>query len=142
MATTIDTNVIVALWDERREIHIPARKALDHADQLGALVVAGCVYAELVAAPERSAGMVDAFLEETGISVEWETDEAMWRGAAIAFRGYVARRRKSHGSLPRRILTDFLIGAQAQANSHTLLTLDQRLYRAAFPNLRVTTFLV
>ena len=137
MTTAIDTNVIAALWDERREVYLPARKALDHADEQGGLVMCGSVYAELVAAPERSVAMLDAFLNETGITVEWETGESVWRGAAVAFRGYVARRRKSHSSLPRRILTDFVIGAHAEANRHALLTLDQRLYKSAFPNLRV-----
>ena len=137
MTTAIDTNVIAALWDERREIHMPARRALDHADEHGQMVMSGSVYAELVAAPERSAAMVDAFLDETGITVEWETGEAVWRGAAIAFRGYVARRRKSHGTLPRRILADFIIGAHAESHGYALLTLDQRLYQASFPNLRV-----
>jgi predicted nucleic acid-binding protein len=35
--------------------------------------------------------------------------------------------------LLRRILADFLIGAYAAVHRYRLLTLDQRLYRAAFP---------
>jgi predicted nucleic acid-binding protein len=36
---------------------------------------------------------------------------------------------------PRRILADFLIGAHACERGYRLLTLDDRLYRAAFPDL-------
>lgn len=38
---------------------------------------------------------------------------------------------------PRRILADFLIGAHALQRGAALLTLDDRVYRAAFPNVRL-----
>jgi predicted nucleic acid-binding protein len=41
------------------------------------------------------------------------------------------------GQVPRRILTDFLIGAHALVRGFTLLTFDQRLYAAAFPELNI-----
>jgi predicted nucleic acid-binding protein len=37
----------------------------------------------------------------------------------------------------RRILTDFLIGAHAFVNGYKLLTLDARVYEAAFPRLAI-----
>ena len=40
----------------------------------------------------------------------------------------------------RRILADFLIGAYAVKKADQLLTLDEGIYRAAFPNLRVESF--
>ena len=40
----------------------------------------------------------------------------------------------------RRILADFVIGAHALANGCRLLTLDDRLYRSAFPTLAIETF--
>jgi predicted nucleic acid-binding protein len=39
----------------------------------------------------------------------------------------------------RRILADFLIGAHAHTSSYRLLTLDERLYKEAFPTLTVET---
>src|SRR5207302_3822625 len=57
--------------------------------------------------------------------------------AGRAFQQYVARRRKQLDSGPRRILADFLIGAHALHHGFRLLTLDDRLYRAAFPRLAV-----
>jgi predicted nucleic acid-binding protein len=61
--------------------------------------------------------------------------EAFWRAAGQAFQKYAARRREKPASGPRRILDDFLIGAHASERGYRLLTLDDRLYRAAFPSL-------
>ena len=137
MTTAIDTNVLVALWDEDDVLHREARKALDAAFAQGALVMTGAVYAELLAAPGRNEMFVDQFCEDAAIRVEWEIPEKVWRAAGRAYQGYAARRRKHSGSGPRRILTDFLIGAHAWVGGHKLLTLDERLYRAAFPRLTV-----
>lgn len=38
---------------------------------------------------------------------------------------------------PRRILTDFLIGAHAHERKFALLTLDNRIFKAAFPRLKI-----
>jgi len=37
------------------------------------------------------------------------------------------------------VLADFLIGAHAQMRGYRLLSLDERVYRAAFPELKVET---
>lgn len=39
----------------------------------------------------------------------------------------------------RRILADFLIGAHALVKGYTLLTLDEGMYRAAYPRLGIVT---
>src|SRR5208283_2496874 len=49
------------------------------------------------------------------------------------------RRRKRRDPSSRRILADFLIGAHAHTRSYRLLTLDERLYKAAFPTLTIET---
>src|SRR5690349_5653396 len=120
MTTAIDTNVLVALWDAEDSLHRRARAALDNAFNQGALMVSGAVYAELVAAPGRTEGFVDRFCEETGIAVEWELGEKVWRAAGAAFQSYARRRRKQKGAEPRRILTDFVIGAHALVNGYKL----------------------
>ena len=139
MTAALDTNVIAALWDASDALHISARKALDAVWSREQLVISGVVYAELVGAPERTEAFVDQFCEETGIAVEWELAEKIWRSAGKAFQEYAARRKKQSGGEPRRILADFLIGAHAVVNGYKLLTLDARLYRAAFPQLKVET---
>jgi hypothetical protein len=139
MTTAIDTNILVALWNEDDSLNTLARSALDAALGRGSLVIAAPVFAELLAAPSRDEAFLDSFCRETGISVDWNLDEVIWRTAGRAFQLYVARRRKQRGSGQRRILADFLIGAHAIQNGFRLLTMDHRLYRAAFPRLIIST---
>jgi predicted nucleic acid-binding protein len=139
MTTAIDANIVVALWNEDDALNTLARSALDAALGRGSLVIAAPVFAELLAAPSRDEAFLDSFCRETGISVDWSLDEVIWRTAGRAFQLYVARRRKQRGSGQRRILADFLIGAHAIQNGFRLLTMDHRLYRAAFPRLIIST---
>jgi len=137
MTTAIDTNVIVALWDKDDAVNSAAQSALDAALRRGHLVIPAPVFAELVACPGRSEAFLDAFLKDTGISVDWNLDEAIWRTAGLAFQNYAARRRKQRDYGPRRILADFLIGAYALVKRCHLLTLDDRLVRVSFPGLTI-----
>jgi predicted nucleic acid-binding protein len=137
MTTAIDTNVIVALWDRDPTLSSAAQSALDAALGRGILVTTATVFAELMAAPGRSESFLDSFFTETGIHIEWAFGEAVWRTAGRAFQSYAARRRKQRGADPRRILADFVIGAHALEGGHALLTLDDHLYRTAFPGLAV-----
>ena len=88
-----------------------------------------------MAAPGRSESFLDSFFKETGISIDWALGESIWRTAGRAFQAYAARRRKHPDAGPRRILADFLIGAHALEGGHSLLTLDDHLFRTAFPHL-------
>lgn len=139
MTTAIDTNVVIALWDKDLSLSSSAQTALEAAFNRGSLVIAAPVFAELLAAPGRTEAFVDSFLEDTAIAVDWDLDEAVWRVAGRAFQGYAERRRKQRDSGTRRILADFLIGAHAQTRSYRLLTLDERIYRVAFPKLTIET---
>ena len=47
-----------------------------------------------------------------------------WRRAGEAHAAYAERRRLSGGGLPRRILTDMLVGAHASVTGAALLTLN------------------
>lgn len=135
MTTVVDTNVIVALWARDEALSSAAQSALDAALARGGLVVAAPVFAELLAAPGRDESFVDSFFQNTGIAVDWELEEGVWRAAGRAFRAYADRRKRQRDAAPRRILADFLIGAYALHQGWPLLTLDHRLYRAAFPRL-------
>jgi predicted nucleic acid-binding protein len=139
MTTAVDTNVIIALWDRNPSISSAAQNALETAFQRGGLVIAGPIFAELLAAPGRTEAFVDAFLEDTSIAVEWDLDEVVWRAAGRAFQRYAERRRKQRDSGTRRILADFMIGAHAETRGYRLLTLDEHLYRPAFPKLIIET---
>jgi predicted nucleic acid-binding protein len=137
MTTAIDTDIIVGLWDKDQSLNTAAQTALESAFQRGGLVICPPVFAELMAAPGRSETFVNSFLEETGIAVDWDLNEAVWRSAARAFRAYAERRRKQRDSGTRRILADFIVGAHAETRGYRLLTVDERLYRAAFPALTI-----
>ena len=139
MTTAIDTNILIALWNDDDTLNTLARSALDSALGRGSLVIAAPVFAELLAAPSRNESFLDSFCKDTGISVDWYLNESIWRAAGRAFQHYVTRRRKQRDSHPRRILADFLIGAHAIQNGFRLLTLDDRLYRAAFPRLSIVS---
>jgi hypothetical protein len=134
---SLDTNILIALWDDANTLNLPARQCLDRARAIGQMMLSAPVYCELMGHPSRGIVEIDSFLALTGIDTDWSLDEAVWRAAGVAFQGYVRRRIASTGTLPRRILTDFLIGAHAAVRGYTLLTLDRKLYRAAFPGIRV-----
>jgi predicted nucleic acid-binding protein len=137
MTTALDTNVVVAFWGPEPSLSIAVQTALESAFSHGNLTVAAPAFAELVAGPGRTEDFVNGFFEDTGIAIDWELSEEVWRSAARAFRGYAERRRKHRDLGTRRILADFLIGAHAAVSGYTLLTLDERLYRAAFPTLKL-----
>jgi len=139
MTTALDTNVVVAYWGPDPSLNRAVQAALESSFGHGNVTVAAPVFAELVAGPGRSEDFVNGFFEHRGIASDWHLDEAIWRSAGRAFRGYAERRRKHRDSGTRRILADFLIGAHAVAHGYRLLTMDERLYRAAFPTLKIET---
>jgi len=139
VTTAIDTNVIFALWHDDPALSQAAEAALDAAFSRGTLIVAAPVFAELIAAPGRGEAFVSSFLEENGIAIDWNLHEGIWRSAGRAFQAYAERRRKQRDQGTRRLLVDFLIGAHAHIRGYRLLSLDERLYRAAFPTLKVET---
>ena len=136
MTIALDTNVLSALWNDNDGLNRVAAKALEDKKQ-EQMAICGVVYAELIGAPGRTEAFVDRFCEEAGIAVEWELKERVWRRAGVAFQEHAARRKKQIGAAPRRLLADFLIGAHALENGYKLLTLDEGLYKAAFPRLKL-----
>lgn len=138
MSTAVDTNVFVALWSGTAQASTAAREALERASQAGALVIAPPVYAELLAAPDRTHDTVDTFLQRAQIEIDWALPQTVWITAALAFRNYAQRRRAQRGDPgPRGILADFVIGAHAVEFASALLTFDDGMYHAAFPTLRL-----
>lgn len=135
--TAVDTNVIVALWDSDPAVNKSAQRALDYERAHGSLTLSAPVFAELMAAPGRSEAFLEQFCNDTGITVDFDLDEDVWRAAGRAYQAYAGRRRKQRDSGPRRILADFLIGAHALQRGYRLLTLDDHIYQAAFPGLTV-----
>ena len=109
MTTAVDTNVVIALWDKDSALSLAAQTALDTAFNRGTLVAAAPVFAELIAAPGRSEAFVNSFFEETGIGIDGELPEQVWRLAGRAFQAYAERRRKQQDAGARRILATLLL---------------------------------
>jgi predicted nucleic acid-binding protein len=137
---SLDSNVLIALWDDTNALSVPACRCLALARAQGQLVVSTPVYGELMGHPSRSVAEIDTFLSMTDIAIDWDMEQAIWRKAGVAFQGYVRRRLASTGLLTRRILTDFLIGAHASVRGYALVTLDRRHYETSFPGIRVESF--
>ena len=136
MKTALDSNVLSCLWSNEPSA-ARVEQELRRARALGAVVLCAPVYLELLAHPLVSAGFVDKFLSETGITVEFQLDESVWRKAAEGFVAYARRRRRSCGSTPKRLLADFMIAAHAQLQADCLFTLDPTRYQQDFPQLRL-----
>jgi len=139
MTTSIDSNIIVALWWESHSANRIAARMLDQAQNRGNLIISAPVYAELIADPKRSETELDEFALDTGIAIDWKIDEDIWREAGRAYRSYSRRRFRSGGSPPRRILADFIIGAHALKRGYTLLTLIEGDFATAFPGLTIVS---
>jgi predicted nucleic acid-binding protein len=135
--TSVDTNVLVYLLNQDNALNERALAAIERSRKTGSLVVSAPVYAELLGLPARTQAILDEFFTIGSMQIDWRFEEAVWRAAGDAFQGYVERRLAATGQLPRRILTDFLIGAQAEVRGYTLLTTDSRHYAAAFPKLQI-----
>jgi predicted nucleic acid-binding protein len=134
--TAVDTNILSALWSsEPLASQVAAQLADAHAR--GGLVVCAPVYVELLAHPSATQHFVDEFLAETGIAVEFEIEESVWRQAGKSFAAYAHRRRRSAGGSAKRLVVDFLVAAHAQLRADRLMTLDASRYHRDFPQLRL-----
>ena len=136
----LDTNILISLRSKNNSENQLASEALAKASAAGSLCICGAVFSELLGLPGRSGSELRQFFRSMGISVDWKLEESDWETAGLAYQGYVRRRRTSGGGLPRRIATDFLIGAHASVRGYALLTSDKGIYRAAFPSLRIESF--
>ena len=136
MRTTIDTNVFSAIWSSESSVPTLLRK-LTAARADGALLICPAVFSELHAYPGATSAYIRAMLETTGVTVDYALKENVWLEAGQRYAAHSARRRKSKGDSPRRIMTDFLIGAHALLQSERLLTLDAGIYRRNFPELKL-----
>ena len=136
MRTALDSNVLSALWSgEPLASRMASQLAEAHAQ--GGLVVSAPVYAELLAHPSASQHFVDQFLGETGISLDFDLDETIWRLSARSFSNYARRRRRSRGGSPKRLLVDFIVAAHAMLHADRLMTLDAERYKRDFPDLKL-----
>jgi predicted nucleic acid-binding protein len=128
--------VIAAIWSNE-----PTAAAmlslLNRVQREGIFIISATVYAELSANPSVTPASARLALEETGMEIDFCFGEDIWLLAAERYAQYAERRRASGGDSPRRLLTDFVIGAHAVVRAERLLTLDKKIYRLYFPELRL-----
>lgn len=150
----VDSNVLseLLLGGPRAQ---DAVSALERALEDG-IVASVWVAAEILAvAPSESART--AVLEDMGIIADYDVSDAILTRAAVAWRAYLDRRRHERDTFscpscglqqdiprctncrhgPRRILTDFLIGAHAIQRAQALITWDRGVYATYFPELAI-----
>jgi len=134
MRSALDTNILIALWSATPEF-TKSRDLLIQARSAGGLVICCLVYGELLAQPGIKAGFVDEFLTNTGIEVDFHLSREIMTLASGAHAAYTLRRRQAAGSEPRRILTDFVIGAHAIKRADRLISFNSKDFRLNFPKL-------
>ena len=129
MATFVDTNVLISLLNPDEAFHEWAQNAMKKARDNGAIIACDIVYAEL------SVNLAD----------EAETDETIARMAivrlpfsnAVLYRaGQAYKEHRRRGGSRNNVLSDFLIGAQAEVEGAPLLTNNERDYRSYFDRIR------
>ncbi|MBV9457761.1 MAG: PIN domain-containing protein [Bradyrhizobium sp.] len=128
--TLVDSNVLLdvltdgQLWGDWSEYQ------LEQASLAGPLVINDVVYAE-VSARYPSTDIVDTILRDLGIDLV-----AMPR-AALFLAGKAYLRYRTAGGTRTGVLSDFFVGAHAQAERLPLLTRDVRRYRTYFPTINL-----
>ena len=136
MRTALDTNVLSALWSNE-PIAVRLAAKLGNARQDGALLVSAPVYVELLAHPAFPESSINAFLSETGISVDFDILREAWLEAGRRYSKYAARRRRAAAQESKRLLADFIIGAHALVQADRFMTLDPGRYKRDFPELKL-----
>lgn len=136
MRTAIDSNIISAIWSNEPSAPLLVTK-LASARAAGALLISPPVFAEIHAHPRVDAGGLKSFLDSTGIMVDFRLTDDVWREAGMRFARYASRRRQAIGAEPRGLLADYIVGAHALLQADCLMTLDPRVFRRDFPELRL-----
>jgi predicted nucleic acid-binding protein len=134
--TAIDTNIVSALWSNESGVEDIIQE-LSEARNLGALLIAPVVYAELLAHPKATEAFLDRFLAATGIKADFQLDESVWIDAGRRFARYASHRRKARSGEPKRLLADFLIGSHALLQADRLMSRDPSRYKQYFPELKL-----
>jgi predicted nucleic acid-binding protein len=128
-STLVDTNIIIDVLGPESATRKWSVVQLARVSDAGSVHVNQVIYRELAAGFTRE--IVQRALDAVGIERDGLSFEAAWR-AGTAHGAY-----RRAGGARARTLPDFLIGAQALVEGHSLLTRDPSRYRSYFPELNV-----
>jgi predicted nucleic acid-binding protein len=134
--TALDTNIVSSLLSKGPQTQIVVVR-LGRCREVGPLLISAIVYAELLAYPGLSEGVLNHVLEQTDIQVDFDLRKVVWVEAGRRFARYASRRRKSMHEGPKRLLADFAIGAHAVYEADRLMTFDPTRFKQDFPDLRL-----
>lgn len=135
MAIALDTNIMRPLLAGTQPAASILASLLQTYNTRDGLVICAPVYAELLAGPGASVTVLDASLAMVAIAVDDMIPLGLWQEAGLTYRAYAQRRAAAGGSLPRRILADFIIGVHALRKATALMTLNQDDFARLFPSL-------
>lgn len=130
MATLVDTNVLIDLFEIGGEWEVWSTARLARARSSGPIIINPIIYAELAAGFLREVDL-DAALPAS----KFTREDLPWDAAFLAGHAFAAYRRT--GGDKRSPLPDFYIGAHAMVARHSLLTRDTARYRTYFPSLDI-----
>lgn len=128
---SLDSNILSAVWN-RESTAQGLSQLMNELASRHRLIICGPVYAELHAEYGDISEAIKPFTLMPEMSLE------VWQRAGSAHGQYKRRRKRSGGGLPRQILSDYLIGAQASVHDLHLLTLNVDDYRE-FPEVPLLT---
>ena len=132
MTTFIDTNVLIALLDDREPHHAWSVRELQACKLRGPALVSDIVYCEFsVAMPTRDD--VEAAITRLALERMPSDDVVLFR-AGKAFKQYRAQRGPKLNVLP-----DFLIGAIAEVSGAPLMTANAKDFTGYFPTVNLIT---
>ena len=133
---TLDTNVILTLWNNESEAQTIA-KILDKFQTTYQYTVSPIVFAELRAHPNLTHTQLIAKLQVMGVGHEYDYTKTMFDLAGSRYATYARLRRQNGQQTPKRMLADFLVGAYSACRSKQLFTLDLNRYQTYFPELTI-----
>jgi predicted nucleic acid-binding protein len=132
MTTFVDTNVIIYLLDSGSPFHDWAKAAAIKRRTEGPLIISDIVYSEL-SVDLQSVDATDEVINLLALERIGFTRQALFR-AGRAFTEY-----RERGGPKTNVLSDFLIGAQAETAAAPLLTNNRKDFISYFPSVELIT---
>jgi predicted nucleic acid-binding protein len=128
--TLVDSSVLLDVLTDGQVWADWSQAQLEQAAAVGPLVINDVIYAE-ISARYPSVDVVDSVIRDAGVDVVPMPRSALF----LAGKAYL--RYRATGGVRTGVLSDFFIGAHAQAERLPLLTRDIRRYRSYFPTVEL-----